>query len=322
MAIDRLGDLKLIVPNVGCRANKLPEYLLRTDLEQNEDTDYYQTRAFSDARKKITKNLAKVSISCMEMERLEIQFKKETIEEKVTRIISAFEFMQREANQCVSESQDILKNLKTTQKNDAELLEKANAGKATLLDEGLIPDETQFRMRDGQLSAWSSHLMALVEAVHKRNVSFRTTYRSMMENRIRILNTKGEWSNTEISEMVKNDPHVLQNIIRKKLGSRQLVDNVRRLEEKCQEFKKLEDQVRILVDLIKDISAMVHEQGKQVDSIAGHVTNAKNYVAAGNKKLDKAKEHQKAARNRMCCIILIVCVIMCLVLGPVIGTFG
>ena len=322
MAIDRLGDLRQKVPNVGCRANKLHEYILQKDLEQTEDNDYYQMQAFSQARKTITKNLTKISINCNQMEKLEQQFKKETLEEKSHQIMQEIQFMQKEANTAATDSQAILKSLKETQKNDGELIKKQNEGKTTLLDEGLIPDETSFRMREGQVSAWGSHLIDLIETIHKRNMSFRTTSRSMMERQIRITDTKHELSNAEITDMVKNDPHVLQNMIRKKLGSRQLVDNVRRLEEKCQEMKKLEDQVIVLVGLIKDISAMVHEQGKQVDSISGHVTSAKNYVIGGNKKLDKAKEHQKAARNRMCCIILIVTVIMMVVLGPVIGTFG
>ena len=116
------------------------------------------------------------------------------------------------------------------------------------MEDGLIPDETQYRMREGQISSLGSRLMSSTDKMHQIHITFRTTYRAMMAKRIKILDTKGELTDHQIDDMVKNDPAVIQAQIKKKLlGHTQLVEDVRRLEEKCREIKKLEENVIALV---------------------------------------------------------------------------
>ena len=72
--------------------------------------------------------------------------------------------------------------------------------------------------------------------------------------------------------------------------------------------------------MFRHLSALIMAQGEKIDSIEKHVETAKRYVEQANKSLQKASEHQVAARWKKCCILVCFLVIAFIIIVPVVAT--
>jgi len=59
---------------------------------------------------------------------------------------------------------------------------------------------------------------------------------------------------------------------------------------------------------------MVHEQGEQLDMIADNVEGVATDTRGADMELRTASRHQKNARSKACCLLLILAVILTVVL--------
>lgn len=125
----------------------------------------------------------------------------------------------------------------------------------------------------------------------------------------------------QINEMVENNPQAFQQLIKQKVMgklSNELLYNAQDIVEKCEGIKRLQNDVKELVSMLRDISQIVALQGEKVNSISQHITEAKDYVAQGNKNLEKAKEYHASYRCKLLIILAIVVVLLVVVLVPII----
>ncbi|KAL3481616.1 t-SNARE [Aspergillus californicus] len=90
--------------------------------------------------------------------------------------------------------------------------------------------------------------------------------------------------------------------------------------ERETEIRNIEQSVGELNELFRDVAHIVHEQGGQLDIISENVERVHTDTRGANVELRSASRYQKNARNKACCLFLILAVILTIiVLAAVLG---
>lgn len=90
--------------------------------------------------------------------------------------------------------------------------------------------------------------------------------------------------------------------------------------EREAEIRNIEQSVGELNELFRDVAHIVHEQGGQLDIVSENVENVTQDTRGANTELRSASRYQKNARNRACCLLVILAVILAIiVLAAVLG---
>ncbi|KAJ5881808.1 t-SNARE [Penicillium soppii] len=90
--------------------------------------------------------------------------------------------------------------------------------------------------------------------------------------------------------------------------------------EREAEIRNIEQSVGELNELFRDVAHIVTEQGGQLDIISENVQNVTQDTRGANVELRSASRYQKNARNRACCLFVILAVILLIiVLAIVLG---
>ncbi len=84
--------------------------------------------------------------------------------------------------------------------------------------------------------------------------------------------------------------------------------------ERESEIRHIEQSVGELNELFRDVAHIVTEQGEQLDLIADNVENVRNDTHGADRELRSASNYQKNARNKACCLLLILAVVLTVVL--------
>lgn len=86
------------------------------------------------------------------------------------------------------------------------------------------------------------------------------------------------------------------------------------IESRHVEILNLEQSVRELHELFRDMQILVDQQGEQIDTIESHVTHAAIDVEKGNAQLQIAHVYQKKSRKRMMCLCMCLLLILAIVI--------
>jgi t-SNARE complex subunit (syntaxin) len=108
----------------------------------------------------------------------------------------------------------------------------------------------------------------------------------------------------------KIDYSQIQNIYMSNGNKQVLIELLQSIENRHTEIMKLEESLNELAQLFQDFAILVQSQQKSLDLIEYHVDNAVMDVENGVKNLDKALDHQKSSRKKMCCILGLVFVLL------------
>ena len=128
---------------------------------------------------------------------------------------------------------------------------------------------------------------------------FKTASKKKLTRQIRNLDHNNEFTEEQIDVMTEENPDAVNELVQQKLfgkASLKLQYEAQDIREKCDGIKRLQRDIRELLNMLKEISAIVQHQGEQIDSIGEHVRKAKDNVEQGNKNLVQAKKHHQDAR--------------------------
>ena len=92
------------------------------------------------------------------------------------------------------------------------------------------------------------------------------------------------------------------------------------IEERDNEMKFLESEMKGLNEMFVDIAVMIEEQGKEISTIEDNTFKAAAGVQDGVTELQKASEYQKSSRKKLCCLLLIAVIILAII-GIFIGVY-
>ncbi|TDZ23305.1 Syntaxin pep12 [Colletotrichum sidae] len=84
--------------------------------------------------------------------------------------------------------------------------------------------------------------------------------------------------------------------------------------EREDEIRNIEQGVGDLNVLFRQVAQIVSEQGEQLTSIADNVEDTRDNTRGAQVELRQAAKHQKAARSKACCLLLILSVILTIIL--------
>jgi len=110
-------------------------------------------------------------------------------------------------------------------------------------------------------------------------------------------------------------PLVAQEQAQLQLASQSEVDYQEQLiAEREEEIREIEQGISEINEIFVDLGTMVNEQQGAIDSVWNNVQNVRDDTQAGSRELTSASRYQKNARNRACCLLLILAVVLAVVL--------
>ncbi|KAI9761172.1 MAG: hypothetical protein M4579_001219 [Chaenotheca gracillima] len=84
--------------------------------------------------------------------------------------------------------------------------------------------------------------------------------------------------------------------------------------ERESEIRNIEQSVGELNELFRDVAHMVNDQGEQLLGIDQVVTGVRDDTQGADRELRSAHRYQKNARNKACCLLLILAIVLTIVL--------
>ena len=90
------------------------------------------------------------------------------------------------------------------------------------------------------------------------------------------------------------------------------------IRERDEQMGHLEQSMRDVNDIYRDLAVIVHTQGDMLDNIEMNITTGADSVSAATRELARADNYQRKARNKGCCLlvfVLVVLAILALILG-------
>lgn len=83
--------------------------------------------------------------------------------------------------------------------------------------------------------------------------------------------------------------------------------------ERESEIRNIEQSVGELNELFRDVAHIVHEQGADLDTIAGNVQNVTQDTRHADLELRSADRYHKSARSKACCLLIILAVVLIII---------
>lgn len=88
--------------------------------------------------------------------------------------------------------------------------------------------------------------------------------------------------------------------------------------ERESEIRNIESSVSELNELFRDVATMVHDQGQSLDIISENVTSTRDDTRNADQQLRTASRHQKSARGKACCLLMILAIVLAVVILAVV----
>lgn len=88
--------------------------------------------------------------------------------------------------------------------------------------------------------------------------------------------------------------------------------------EREAEIVQIEQSVGQLNELFRDVATLVHDQGMSLDIISENVESTRDDTRNADQQLRTASRHQKSARGKACCLLIILAVVLAVVILAVV----
>lgn len=174
---------------------------------------------------------------------------------------------------------------------------------------------TNTQIRSNLLATHTRHFNNAMRDFQTASESFRDSLKQRIARQARIV--KQDITEEEVENIIASDNP--GQFIKEYMGlSDVLVDAVAELEERHEKMRKIEQEVKGILELFQDLATLVELQQEHLDNIEQNVSRTKEYTRKAEKELIYAREKQISARKWGCCLLfllLIVVVILIVVFG-------
>jgi len=167
-------------------------------------------------------------------------------------------------------------------------------------------------MRVNLYNATVRKFSAAMQAFNTANANFKHAMQERQKRRLKNLDKTLD--DKVIDKLVEEGKS--QEVLDTAIISDDLRECIGEIEQRHADVLRLENQVRQVYELFKDLAVLVDVQQDSLDVIEKHIHAAKDYAEKGADHLKKGEEYQATARKRQCCILLIVVAILTVVLAP------
>lgn len=149
------------------------------------------------------------------------------------------------------------------------------------------------------MKAYYKTLQSKLQVTQRFYSKFKTASKKKLTRQIRNIDVQNQFTDEQIEVMTEQNPDAVNELVQQKLFGKanlKLQYEAQDILDKCEGIKRLQKSIRELLEMLKDVSQIVMLQGEQINTIADHVTAAKDYMVKGNENLVQAKKHHQDAR--------------------------
>ena len=82
------------------------------------------------------------------------------------------------------------------------------------------------------------------------------------------------------------------------------------IEEREQGILEIQQQIGEVNEIFQDLAVLVNEQGQMIDDIEANIVSTAVRTKDAQRELTKADKSQKAARNKMICLAVVIAVVL------------
>lgn len=186
----------------------------------------------------------------------------------------------------------------SSQKFIKDVLDTMKAQVATARKE--FPDEPECRVLVGIYSAIMIRFREILRHFQESQLEYKNATQDKIKRQIAIVKPNAD--DDEIHELMQ-DPDATSKLLNEQITGtahakiRNAVDDIDR---KYRDILKLEKGVEEVYQLFLDLGTLISAQGEMLDSILTNMEEARDYIKAGNKKLESAQKIHKKTRSKMC----------------------
>ncbi|KAF2902845.1 hypothetical protein ILUMI_03339 [Ignelater luminosus] len=119
-----------------------------------------------------------------------------------------------------------------------------------------------------------------------------------------------------IEESASGEPGLQQQL----QLSRELAFEQDMLIDREARIRQIEADVLDVNQIMRELSALVHEQGEHVDTIENSIDRATGHVEDGAAELLKASQYQNKYRRKLCVLVIIAAIIISILIAVVVAT--
>eukprot|EP00038_Savillea_parva_P030338 m.77173 g.77173 ORF g.77173 m.77173 type:complete len:308 (-) comp9117_c0_seq1:2211-3134(-) len=288
MGRDRLADLSRMPEQVD--TGPIPAYAENDEFEEEESTDgQFMAEFFADV-KRIRDTVSRIEVVIGD------------VETRHEELLLAYNKDQTDkANKALEQA---MSNISTYSNNVRNLLKKMDQQnkQAKANSAGQDFQSADVRIRESQHSTLSRKFVSVMTRYNDIQTANKRAYRENIKRQCQIV-----------------DPNIDEATIDRVVETGGSVDIFKgqRLEEaekalsdirdRHEDIQRLERSLVELHEMFVDMSILVSEQGEMIDRIEYSVAKSGNYVESARKKVKRAEELQRAARQKkFCCLFSMV----------------
>ena len=159
--------------------------------------------------------------------------------------------------------------------------------------------EKSYTQGKTQITDFLNELKKKADYAQKVYDDFKTIMKKKMVRQINFMEFNEGSSDAQTMRQIEDNPDALEKMIQQKMmgkASLKLQNSANDLIEKCEAIKRLQRNVRELLNMILEIAEIIKLQGEKIESISENVMEAKAHMIQANDNLVKAKKHQQAAK--------------------------
>lgn len=125
---------------------------------------------------------------------------------------------------------------------------------------------------------------------------FRDALRGRVKRQAKYFNEEKEVTDEQVEEIINSKN--LTVFLREGMGLQDvMVDEVAKLEARAERMRAVEQGVKEIYELFKDLAMLVELQQEYLDNIQQNVSKTKDFALKGEQELLGAQKHQRSARK-------------------------
>lgn len=183
------------------------------------------------------------------------------------------------------------------------------------------PNSSEAKMRENMHAAITRKFRDILKDYQTIQTDYKKEVREKVSRQVHMV--LPEASEEEVTKIVNSGDMSAATAVRMRITGQaheSLTNALSDLQDKYKDIRLLEQSVTELHQMFLDLATLVGAQGELLDQIEYSVNSAKDYTEKGEKELVSAREGQRRAKKRMCCIsVCLVTVTIVVILGLVIG---
>jgi len=180
----------------------------------------------------------------------------------------------------------------------------------------------EMRIRTNMHHTLTKKYLDLLTNFREVEEKYKNMHREKIERHLKIVNPDA--TEDDIQKAIETGS--TEGIFAKQFVDQQYAEEassaLQYVQSKHKQIMRLETSIEQLHQLFVDMAVLVEAQGELIDQIEKNVQDSRSHTEQGVKKLRSAVKYQKAARKKMCCLLIYSLVVVGALVAIIVGAFN